>query len=54
MREYMNAVPVPPGWMLALLSGIAVGRGVRAAAADRHGLSAFGELKYPADFKHFE
>jgi len=26
------------------------------AAADgpRHGLSAFGELKYPADFKHFE
>ena len=27
-----------------------------AAAAERptHGLSAFGELKYPADFKHFE
>ena len=20
----------------------------------KHGLSAFGELKYPADFKHFE
>ncbi len=24
------------------------------AAEPRHGLSAFGELKYPADFKHFE
>ncbi len=25
-----------------------------AAAEKRHGLSAFGELKYPADFKHFD
>jgi microcin C transport system substrate-binding protein len=25
-----------------------------AAAERRHGLSAFGELKYPADFKHFD
>ena len=25
-----------------------------AAAEPRHGLSTFGELKYPADFKHFE
>ncbi len=24
------------------------------AAAEKHGLSAFGELKYPADFKHFD
>ncbi len=24
------------------------------AAERRHGLSAFGELKYPADFKHFD
>ena len=23
-------------------------------AADRHGMSAFGDLKYPADFKHFD
>ena len=27
---------------------------VTAQAADRHGLSAFDVLKYPADFKHFE
>ncbi|MEI9899965.1 MAG: extracellular solute-binding protein [Hyphomicrobium sp.] len=26
----------------------------RASAEPRHGLSAFGDLKYPADFKHFE
>src|SRR5690606_7930204 len=25
-----------------------------APAEPRHGLSAFGDLKYPADFKHFE
>ena len=24
------------------------------AAEKRHGLSAFGDLKYPADFKHFD
>ncbi|RXF68772.1 extracellular solute-binding protein [Hansschlegelia zhihuaiae] len=26
----------------------------RAFGPERHGLSAFGELKYPADFKHFD
>jgi microcin C transport system substrate-binding protein len=26
----------------------------QAAAEPRHGLSSFGELKYPADFKHFD
>ena len=25
-----------------------------AAAAERHGMSAFGDLKYPADFPHFD
>ncbi|MEA2935905.1 MAG: microcin transport system substrate-binding protein [Variibacter sp.] len=29
-------------------------REAAAQAAERHGLSAFGDLKYPADFKHFE
>ncbi len=28
--------------------------GTAEAAERRHGLSAFGELKYPADFKHFD
>ena len=39
-------------WMPALLA-IFLGA-VSAQAADRHGLSAFDVLKYPADFKHFE
>jgi len=25
-----------------------------AEAAPRHGISAFGDLKYPADFSHFD
>ncbi len=32
----------------------ALGIGAAAAESERHGLSAFSELKYPADFKHFE
>ena len=39
-------------WMPALLA-IFLGA-ASAQAADRHGLSAFDVLKYPADFKHFE
>jgi microcin C transport system substrate-binding protein len=38
---------------LATASGLAT----RAPAADEvetHGISSFGDLKYPADFKHFE
>ena len=47
---------------LALGAGAAALRG-RAAArswrrrrteAERHGMSAFGDLKYPPDFKHFD
>ena len=40
-----------PALVLAGLLLVSVG-----AAADngKHGLSAFGELKYPVDFKHFE
>jgi len=40
----------------AAVSG-AVGRNLPAVAneeADRHGMSAFGDLKYPADFAHFD
>ena len=28
--------------------------GAAQAGAERHGMSAFGDLKYPADFKHFD
>lgn len=37
---------------LALLFSAA--NGAIASAEPRHGLSVFGELKYPADFKHFD
>ena len=37
------------------LAGARLGTPVRAAEeAERHGISAFGDLKYPADFKHFD
>jgi microcin C transport system substrate-binding protein len=39
-------------------AGLAIGRvlpGIAAAQdAERHGISAFGDLKYPADFPHFD
>lgn len=38
--------------VIALAS--ALGQATSAAAEPRHGLSSFGELKYPADFKHFD
>ena len=38
-----------------LASGLALGLLSGAAMAEpRHGLSIFGDLKYPADFKHFD
>lgn len=40
------------GLAAALLAALAPGE--RAAAQTSHGLSAFGELKYPADFRHFD
>jgi microcin C transport system substrate-binding protein len=43
---------------LALAAGAATALAVAPAAgqeeAERHGISAFGDLKYPADFKHFD
>jgi microcin C transport system substrate-binding protein len=43
-------------WTLALLvCGLTLGAAAAAASeTGKHGLSAFGELKYPPDFKHFE
>ena len=50
--------------VLALGAGGALGaslgapllRGARASEAgtEAHGISAFGDLKYPADFRHFD
>jgi microcin C transport system substrate-binding protein len=44
-----------PEAILAALLALVPAFAARAAAADgpRHGLSAFGDLKYPADFMHF-
>ena len=39
---------------LALLAGLLLASANAAADNGKHGLSTFGELKYPADFKHFE
>ncbi len=42
------------GLVLGGLAAAALPRPVRAAAPDeRHGLSSFGDLKYPKDFAHF-
>lgn len=38
-------------WAAALVLGLGA---VSASAQPRHGISAFGDLKYPADFRHFE
>jgi microcin C transport system substrate-binding protein len=36
------------------LAGARLAVPARAEDAERHGISAFGDLKYPADFKHFD
>ncbi len=44
------------GWRpltLALLAALCATPGSAGASEWRHGLSAFGDLKYPADFQHF-
>ena len=38
----------------ALAGGRGRGRPSRRREPERHGISAFGDLKYPADFKHFD
>ncbi|MCC7252943.1 extracellular solute-binding protein [Hyphomicrobium sp.] len=42
------------GSALLLALGLAVGSVSPLSAEPRHGLSIFGDLKYPADFKHFD
>lgn len=54
----MQAAPLarraPMLTRLTALTIAAAALATTASAEPRHGLSAFGELKYPADFKHFE
>jgi microcin C transport system substrate-binding protein len=40
--------------VLLLAAGLSQGLAAPAAAEPRHGLSVFGDLKYPAGFKHFD
>jgi microcin C transport system substrate-binding protein len=54
----MQAMPVAPlAAIVARLASLAIAAALLAVPANaepRHGLSAFGELKYAADFKHFD
>jgi len=43
-----------PGWAGALASAALILATATANAAPRHGLSVFGDLKYPPDFTHFD
>ncbi|ODA66405.1 Oligopeptide-binding protein AppA precursor [Methyloligella halotolerans] len=50
------AQPIRPGSVAAWLFAAALAFGTFGAEASepRHGLSAFGDLKYPAEFEHFD
>ena len=45
---------VGAGTRRLVAAGVAFAIASAAGAAERHGLSAFGDLKYPADFTHFD
>lgn len=51
MRQ-MGGARLVSAFLLAL--GLAASTALPAGAEPRHGLSVFGDLKYPPDFKHFE
>lgn len=53
MRAGNRATSAVAAWIGALAT-FALLLASAAAAEPRHGLSAFGDLKYPADFEHFE
>lgn len=48
LRKFIAAAVVAGGALAAILAA------GDASAEPRHGISAFGDLKYPADFKHFD
>lgn len=51
MRQ-MGGARLASAFLMAL--GLAASTALPAGAEPRHGLSVFGDLKYPPDFKHFE
>jgi microcin C transport system substrate-binding protein len=46
--------PVGAATRRLVAAGVVFAIASAAGAAERHGLSAFGDLKYPADFTHFD
>ena len=54
MREDWTATLMRMAKPALLVAAILLTMGAAAAEKETHGLSAFGELKYPPDFKHFE
>lgn len=52
-RRTVLALAAGTGTMLALPRGLSA-QTTPASAPEAHGLSAFGDLKYPADFTHFD
>ena len=57
MRAHVKARLMPiakAATLLLMLAAVIATPPAVAAEGPKHGLSAFGELKYPADFKHFE
>ena len=54
MRDYARATLMQISKPALVLAGLLLASAGAAADNGKHGLSAFGELKYPADFKHFE
>ena len=49
-----EAVMLGAGALAGVLAPVAQAQQLQPAAKERHGLSAFGDLKYPASFHHFE
>jgi len=54
LQKVCRNLPVLIAVLAVLLTAPAFGTRADAAAEMRHGLSAFGQLKYPADFEHFD
>jgi microcin C transport system substrate-binding protein len=49
-----NTLALGAGAATMLVMRPALGQSEGQAGVERHGISAFGDLKYPADFKHFD
>lgn len=54
LRNRAFARTVSSAWLVFAALGLATVLAVPAGAEPRHGLSVFGELKYPADFAYFD